>query len=181
MAITNRHSNNTPIIRGLHEAPAGIVTLEMPPRFISDWPCPCPHFSQSEVAISRTPPPGRQGLSMSGDRNHNKLARGLTCGLLCLLCTGALLSQETTTTRKILKKVPAQYPEVLKQRGIGGVVKLRVYVNANGTVRDSSIVGGNPILANCAQKAVKQWLFAPESAESEVDVAIVFDPNSQSQ
>ena len=118
---------------------------------------------------------------MSGDRNHNKLARGLTCGLLCLLCTGALLSQETTTTRKILKKVPAQYPEVLKQRGIGGIVKLRVYVNANGTVRDSSIVGGNPILANCAQKAVKQWLFAPEGAESEVEVSIVFDPNSQSQ
>jgi len=117
---------------------------------------------------------------MNGDKNHGKLARGLTCGLLCLFCTGALLSQDTTT-RKILKRVVAQYPAVLKQRGIGGVVKLRVFVNANGTVRDSSITGGNPILANCAQKAVKQWLFAPDSADSEVEVAIVFDPNSQTQ
>jgi TonB family protein len=117
---------------------------------------------------------------MSGDKNHGKLARGLSCGLLCLLCTGALLSQDTTT-RKILKRVAAQYPAVLKQRGIGGVVKLRVFVNANGTVRDSSIIGGNPILANCAQKAVKQWLFAPDSADSEVEVSIVFDPNSQTQ
>jgi TonB family protein len=117
---------------------------------------------------------------MNEDRNHKKLARGLTCGLLCLLCTGALLSQDTTS-RKILKRVTAQYPAILKQRGIGGVVKLRVFVNANGTVRDSSVVGGNPILANCAQKAVKQWLFAPESADSEVEVSIIFDPNSQSQ
>ncbi|HEY1470691.1 MAG TPA: energy transducer TonB [Candidatus Acidoferrum sp.] len=115
---------------------------------------------------------------MTGDQNHKKLARGLTCGLLCLLCTGALLSQDTTTTRKILKKVAAQYPAVLKQRGIGGVVKLRVFVSANGTVRDSIVNGGNPILANSAQKAVKQWLFAPDSAESEVEVSIVFDPNS---
>ena len=117
---------------------------------------------------------------MSEDRNHKKLARGLTCGLLCLLCTGALLSQDITS-RKILKKVAAQYPAILKQRGIGGVVKLRVFVNPNGTVRDSTVVGGNPILANCAQKAVKQWLFAPDNSESEVEVSIVFDPNSQSQ
>jgi TonB family protein len=117
---------------------------------------------------------------MSEDRNHQKLARGLTCGLLCLLCTGALLSQDITS-RKILKKVAAQYPSILKQRGIGGVVKLRVFVNPNGTVRDSTVVGGNPILANCAQKAVKQWLFAPDNSESEVEVSIVFDPNSQSQ
>jgi TonB family protein len=102
------------------------------------------------------------------------MARSLACGLLCLLCTSALLSQDTTNTRKILKKVAAQYPAILKQRGIGGVVKLRVFVNANGTVRDSAVAGGNPILANCAQKAVKQWLFAPESTESEVEVSIVF-------
>ncbi len=117
---------------------------------------------------------------MSEDRNHKKLVRGLTCGLLCLLCTGALLSQDIAS-RKILKKVAAQYPAILKQRGIGGVVKLRVFVNPNGSVRDSTVVGGNPILANCAQKAVKQWLFAPDNSESEVEVSIVFDPNSQSQ
>jgi outer membrane biosynthesis protein TonB len=57
-------------------------------------------------------------------------------------------------------------------------VKLRVFVSANGTVRDSIVNGGNPILANSAQKAVKQWLFAPDNAESEVEVSIVFDPNS---
>ncbi len=116
---------------------------------------------------------------MSGDRNQNRVARGLTCGLLCLLCTGVILSQDLT--RKVLKKVAAQYPAILKQRGIGGVVKLRVFINTNGTVRDSVVVGGNPILANCAQKAVKQWLFSPSTSESDMEVSIVFDPNSQSE
>jgi TonB family protein len=171
---------NIHIISNLRDDKGTVTSLEILPRLISDWPCPC-HPSPRPSAIPKTPSPGRYGgLSMSGDKNHGKLARGLTCGLLCLLCTGTLLSQDATT-RKILKRVAAQYPAVLKQRGIGGVVKLRVFVNANGTVRDSSIIGGNPILANCAQKAVKQWLFAPDSTDSEVEVSIVFDPNSQTQ
>ncbi len=116
---------------------------------------------------------------MHGNSSHSKLARSLTFGLFCLLCTGVILSQENV--RKVLKKVAAQYPAILKQRGIGGVVKLRVLINPNGTVKDSVVVGGNPILANCAQKAVKQWLFTPGTAESDMEVAIVFDPNSQAE
>lgn len=163
----------------LRTIPRNVTSLEILPRCIEEWSCPC-HISAVRKALSsRTPPPGRYGLSMSGDRNKNRVARGLTCGLLCLLCTGVILSQDLT--RKVLKKVAAQYPAILKQRGIGGVVKLRVFINPNGTVRDSVVVGGNPILANCAQKAVKQWLFSPGSSESDMEVSIVFDPNSQSE
>ena len=58
---------------------------------------------------------------------------------------------------------------------------MRVFISANGTVKDSTVVGGNPILANAAQKAVKQWLFAPGPAESDMEISIVFDPNSQTE
>jgi TonB family protein len=115
---------------------------------------------------------------MSGN-GHGKLTRSLTFGLFCLLCTGGILAQDNT--RKVLRKVTAQYPAILKQRGIGGVVKLRVLVNQNGTVKDTVVLGGNPILANCAQKAVKQWVFAPGIADSEMEISIVFDPNSQQE
>jgi len=93
-----------------------------------------------------------------------------------LSCAASTLAQETT--RKVLKRVEPQYPSILKKRGIGGVVRLRVLVKADGTVRDMEVVGGNPILADSAQKAVKQWVFAPGDAESTVEVSVVFNPTS---
>jgi TonB family protein len=95
---------------------------------------------------------------------------------VALLGAGICYGQDVS--RKVIKKVAAQYPSVLRQRGIGGVVKLRVLVAASGTVKDSQVIGGNAILADCAQKAVKQWMFAPAAADSYVDISVVFDPNA---
>ena len=93
-----------------------------------------------------------------------------------LLLSGATVAPAQETSRKILKRVKVQYPHVLKERQIGGTVRLRVIVKADGTVRDTEVVGGNPILAEAAQKSVKQWVFAPGAAESIVEVSVVFDP-----
>jgi len=87
-------------------------------------------------------------------------------------------AQEVSTNRKVVKSVAAQYPSVLKRRGIGGTVKLRVLVNANGTVKDVQVLGGNPILSDCASKAVKQWVFAAADKEESVEISVGFDPNS---
>ncbi|MGB2591988.1 MAG: energy transducer TonB [Candidatus Acidiferrum sp.] len=79
--------------------------------------------------------------------------------------------------RKIVKKVEAEYPSILKRRGIGGTVRLKVIVRPDGAVKDVQILGGNPALADAAEKAVRQWRFAP-GGESTVTVAVAFDPNS---
>jgi len=105
-----------------------------------------------------------------------KLSSKIACILLLLSCAGLCVAQDTS--RKVLKKVEPQYPAVLKRRGIAGVVKLRVLIHPNGTVKDTQVVGGSPILAESAQKAVKQWVFAPADEEAWVEVSIVFDPNS---
>ena len=77
----------------------------------------------------------------------------------------------------MVKKVEAQYPSILKRRGIGGTVKLKVIVRGDGTVKDIEVLGGNPALADAAEKAVRQWKFAP-GGESTIAVAVNFDPNS---
>lgn len=82
-----------------------------------------------------------------------------------------------TAERKILKKVEAEYPSILKKRGIGGTVRLRVSVRGDGSVKDVEILGGNPALADAAEKAVRQWKFAP-GGESTITVAMSFDPNA---
>ena len=99
------------------------------------------------------------------------------CGglLLTLVCLTPVRGQDND--RKILKKVEALYPSILKKRGIGGTVRLKVVIHADGTVKDVEVLGGNPTLADAAEKAVRQWRFAP-GGESTVTVTVNFDPNS---
>jgi TonB family protein len=95
-------------------------------------------------------------------------------GLLSWAATG----QAQDSGRKILKKVTAQYPSILKSKGIGGVVRLKVFIKPDGSVRDTEVIGGNPILAESAQKALLQWKFTPASSETMMEVSVVFDPHS---
>ena len=101
------------------------------------------------------------------------------CVLLALFAACVLPAQGQDAARKLLKKVDAQYPAALKHRGIGGTVKLKVYIKADGTVRDSEVLGGSAALADAAQKAVAQWRFTPGSAETMMEVSVVFNPNEQ--
>ena len=103
-----------------------------------------------------------------------QLALLLALAFLLLSWPASVHSQETS--RKVIKRVEAQYPSILKKRGIGGTVRLRVVVKADGTVKDTEILGGSAILADSAQKAVKQWVFAPGASETTMEVSVVFDP-----
>ena len=94
---------------------------------------------------------------------------------MMLLCLAPIWAQDTD--RKIIKKVDAHYPSVLKRRGIGGTVRLKVVIHADGTVKDVEVLGGNAALAESAETAVRQWRFAP-GGESTIIVAVNFDPNS---
>lgn len=97
------------------------------------------------------------------------------------LALAALSSDQSAAQepgRKLLKMVSAEYPAVLKQRNIGGVVKLRVTVRADGTVKEAEATGGNPILAESAVKAVRQWLFVPAQSDAHLLISIRFDPKS---
>ncbi len=117
-------------------------------------------------------------MQMSGRKLRGIFARG---ALLVLLAGGSVAAQEVNSSRKVVKLVAAQYPSVLKRRGIGGTVRMRVVVTPNGAVKDIQILGGNPILADCASKAVKQWMFIAAEKEETVDVTVGFDPNSPNE
>jgi TonB family protein len=103
---------------------------------------------------------------------------------LATLFLGALVSWATVghaqdSARKIVKRIPVAYPSILKSRGIGGVVRLKVFVKPDGSVRDSEVLGGNPILAESAQKSVMQWKFSPASSETALELSVTFDPHSE--
>jgi len=99
---------------------------------------------------------------------------------LCVLLSRAAVGLAQDGARKVLKKAPVPYPSILRSRGIGGIVRLKVFVKPDGTVRDTEVLGGNPILAESAQKSVMQWKFSQASSETAIELSVTFDPHSES-
>jgi TonB family protein len=84
-------------------------------------------------------------------------------------------------TRKIKTKVAPTYPELARRMGISGVVKIQVVVAPNGSVKNTKVVGGHPVLANSAMDAVKRWRFEPAADETTGVVEFKFDPTVAAQ
>jgi TonB family protein len=45
-------------------------------------------------------------------------------------------------------------------------VRLEVVITPQGTVRNVKVVGGNPVLADAAERAVKNWKFESGAEET---------------
>ena len=108
--------------------------------------------------------------------NMTKLNNGrkFRCLLVMLSCLSAGYAQDAT--HKILKKVPVQYPKTLREKGIQGDVRLKVFIKPDGSVRNTELLGGNPILAESAQKSVGKWKFSSANSETTVEIVVHFDP-----
>ena len=78
--------------------------------------------------------------------------------------------QNNYAGRKVLTRVEPEYPSDLRVVGIGGYVHLNVTVNPSGAVVSSQIIGGNPILAQAAVKAVSKWKFSPAATSTSAEI-----------
>ncbi len=68
--------------------------------------------------------------------------------------------------RRVKNKVSPIYPEIARKLGLTGAVRLEVTVAPNGTVKDTKVIGGNPILVNAAIDAMKRWKFESGNGET---------------
>jgi TonB family protein len=118
------------------------------------------------------------GFRTTGD-NRKRLALASLALLAFCLALGsvpALRAQSGEhSSRKVIRTQRPDYPAILKNAGIGGVVRLNARVLANGTVAKVDILGGNPILAENAVKAVMNWKYAPAPSPSDEIVTFNFN------
>jgi TonB family protein len=110
------------------------------------------------------------------------LARFTLASLAALLFGLALSSvptmraqSEEHSGRKLIRTQKPDYPVVLRNKGIGGTVRLRAKVLANGTVANIDVLGGDAVLAESAAKAVMSWKYAPAATPSNEIVTINFN------
>lgn len=63
--------------------------------------------------------------------------------------------------KRLLSKVPPVYPKEAKAAGAEGTVVLKILISDSGKVANVALVEGNPMLADSAIHAVKQWRYRP--------------------
>ena len=87
-------------------------------------------------------------------------------------------AQDVGLDRRVKIKVAPIYPEIARRMGLTGSVKLEVVVAPNGTVKDTKVIGGHPILVNAALDAVKKWKFETSTSNSAGTLEFKFEPGT---
>lgn len=86
----------------------------------------------------------------------------------------SLAQKNTKSSRKLISDIKPVYPLTLKEKHIGGLVRLTAVVLPSGSVAAVEVHGGNPILVENSVKAVKLWRYAPGPAQTEEEVVLDF-------
>jgi TonB family protein len=94
--------------------------------------------------------------------------------LLSLALLTGILYASDQRQRAITHTEDPDYPAIAKKMDLHGTVKLKLWIKPDGTVRRVEYVGGHPVLAESALKAVKNWKYTPTNQESNTVVEVKF-------
>jgi periplasmic protein TonB len=79
---------------------------------------------------------------------------------------------------KIITRVQPEYPRRAKEQRIFGTVRLHVIIGTNGSVQEVTVMSGDPLLADAAVDAVRQWKYKVSTIHGEpVEIETVVDVN----
>jgi len=76
--------------------------------------------------------------------------------------------------RKLVRGQEPEYPPIAEKMHLRGAVKLKIWISPDGTVRRLEYIGGHPLLAESALKAVKTWKYQNAPQESTTVVELKF-------
>lgn len=91
------------------------------------------------------------------------------CLLLCLQA-----SQGADQDRKLLTRNEPEYPTIAQKMNLHGAVKIKLWIGSDGKVNRVEYIGGHPLLAESALKAVKSWRYDASPKESTTTVELKF-------
>jgi TonB family protein len=79
---------------------------------------------------------------------------------------------------KLVQRTEPIYPPLAAQARISGVVRLNVIIGKDGSVENTTVASGHPILVPSAMEAVKQWVYQPTLLNGQpVEVATQIEVN----
>ena len=93
--------------------------------------------------------------------------------LASVLLAGSIIAGDQSE-RKVVQRNEPEYPQIAQRMSLHGSVKLKLWISPDGTVRRVEYVGGHPLLAESALKAVKSWIYESSPKESTAEVQLKF-------
>jgi TonB family protein len=99
----------------------------------------------------------------------------LVLGMLC--SQPSAFSQKTSQpvlTRRIKVRIEPSYPERARPLKLAGKVRVEVIVSPDGSIKNTRVVGGSPLLVDASLEAIKQWKFEPGPKETVEKIEFLF-------
>ena len=70
----------------------------------------------------------------------------------------------------------AAYPEMAKSMKLRGMVKVQVIIGTDGTIKETKVIGGHPMLVESVTETLKRWKYAAASTETVTVLEFDFHP-----
>jgi TonB family protein len=139
---------------------------------------PASEAGTSDQTAAASPADGQKAAGQPAKQdstNHSAANPALVPASASLLTTSAakapssdlLEVPEDFADDQIVHRVHPSYPKQAKARKLQGIVVLQAIVNKQGKVDSLQLVSGDPMLAQAAADAVKQWRYKPYSHNGE--------------
>lgn len=86
-------------------------------------------------------------------------------------------TEEAQGKRKIASKVVPVYPQLARSMALQGTVRLEALVLASGKIKTVQVKGGNAVLVQSAETAIRGWQWEKSDHETTELVEFKFSPN----
>lgn len=85
----------------------------------------------------------------------------------------------TVMASKLEHRVSPKYPKEAKDAHVQGTVRLEAIVGKDGAIKESKVLSGDPVLAQAAANAVREWRYKPteingHAVEVRTDIVVNF-------
>ena len=102
-----------------------------------------------------------------------RLTKSLCAAILLCAFAASASGQEA---RKAISKPTPRYPEIAKHMNLVGTVKVEIVIGPDGKVKNTTVIGGHPILIGATIDALKEWKYEPAKTETTVTLTFDFRP-----
>jgi TonB family protein len=122
----------------------------------------------------------RRGARLTMRRN-GLISRVLLWAVMLVPAFAAAQQDSSEMTRKVTSRVVPAYPELARAMNVKGSVRLQVVVAPNGTAKSVKVIGGHPVLAQAAERAVQKWKWERVAHDTSEPIELRFNPQENSR
>jgi TonB family protein len=105
-----------------------------------------------------------------------KITRAAARAFLAMALTFTAVNLPAQEIRKVISNPVPKYPDLAKTLRLSGVVKVQIVISPDGKVISTRFLGGHPLFVSSVEDALKNWKYAPASAETTTQLEFNFRP-----